>query len=76
MTKITLDKTSLKLSPGGAPELLQASVEPIQGGSTELAWFLQRNGAVDQNGLVTPVSAGSGDNRPEQGWLRISGSTG
>ena len=60
VTKITLDKTSLKLSPGGAPELLQASVEPIQGGSTELAWSSSNEmvAAVDQNGLVTPVSAG------------------
>ncbi|MEC0305426.1 choice-of-anchor I family protein [Paenibacillus lautus] len=60
VTKITLDKTSLKLSPGGASELLQAIVEPIQGGSTELTWSSSNEmvASVDPTGLVTPVSAG------------------
>ncbi len=60
VTKITVDKPSLTLKTGGSPEPLQASVEPAQGGSAELAWCSSDEtvAAVDQNGLVTPVSAG------------------
>ncbi|MCT1400217.1 choice-of-anchor I family protein [Paenibacillus sp. p3-SID867] len=60
VTKITLDKTSLTLNPGGTPVQMQATVEPVQGGSSELLWSSSDEtvATVDSNGLVTPVSVG------------------
>ncbi|AYB45991.1 choice-of-anchor I family protein [Paenibacillus lautus] len=60
VTKITVDKPSLTLKTGGSPERLQASVETAQGGSADLVWRSSDEtvAVVDQNGLVTPISAG------------------
>ncbi|WP_339271159.1 choice-of-anchor I family protein [Paenibacillus sp. FSL K6-1330] len=60
VTKITLDHSSLTLNPGGSPVQLQASVDPAQGGSSELAWSSSDETVVtvDPNGLVAPVSVG------------------
>ncbi|MFB6473290.1 choice-of-anchor I family protein [Paenibacillus glucanolyticus] len=60
VSRISLDKSSLTLAAGGAKAQLQATVEPTQGGSTELVWSStdEAVATVDQNGLVTPLSVG------------------
>ncbi|RRJ64178.1 multifunctional 2',3'-cyclic-nucleotide 2'-phosphodiesterase/5'-nucleotidase/3'-nucleotidase [Paenibacillus oralis] len=63
VTKVSLDKTSLTLTAGGAAEKLTATVTPAGGpaGSGEkVVWSSSDSSvvAVDADGTVTPVAAG------------------
>lgn len=60
VTKITVDRTSLELSPGGQPVQLVAEVEAAGGAVPGLQWRSSDASVatVDASGVVTPVSKG------------------
>ncbi|GIP59580.1 choice-of-anchor I family protein [Paenibacillus woosongensis] len=63
VTKVTLNKTDLRLHLGGAGEKLTAAVDAVGVGQVGVKWTSSNPGiaAVNGDGLVTPVTAGSAE---------------
>ncbi|MEK3722566.1 S-layer homology domain-containing protein [Paenibacillus sp. FSL H8-0034] len=61
VTGVALDQSALSLSAGGSTAALSAVVAPSNAGNKSVTWSSSNSNvaAVDNNGLVTPVAAGT-----------------
>ncbi|WP_308637862.1 choice-of-anchor I family protein [Paenibacillus silvisoli] len=61
VTKVTLDKASLALWTGDAPQQVAATVAPVGGNAATVTWSSSNTAVatVDNAGRVTPVGAGN-----------------
>jgi|GEM_PF-3213439 len=60
VTSVTVDKATLQLNAGGATENITATINPSNASSKNVTWTTSnQNVATVNNGVVTPVAAGT-----------------